>query len=511
LEDHYRRLRRAIQQARPGTALISWTVNAGRYGHFLHSPRAMPTRLNQVFDLPMQEWWLDETNVGSSVVPAFGVAYLFAAAGDRPCAAEPYLMSRGNPYGTDSFPAHERRTRCSLALASGNILAESLGWPGHDVAGDFRAAAELDPYLTGLTPLPWAAMLVSEQTRQFHAYKDIANRFLPHPLGMFRCALEEHLPLAPLNDWDLTPEVLAKFAVVILPGSAALSEQQVKALREYARAGGGLVATGEASLADELGRPRPDFALADLFGVSFRGRPAGAPAQVALDENFARSLPEDYWKYRAGVARLSWGDHELTRDESLRRLVPGRAVTFKGPMVRVTEPGKESHVPVRMRPEADAGGPLPAVVLRRCGQGKVAYLAAALDAGLWTYAYPYQRRLLARVLTWAARESPPITVHAPMCVQVTHFTQTIDGHRRAVMHIFNGLNTTAGHGLPAAEVPLREEVVPIHGIEVTFHRSVPKVLQLEPGRRPLELRRHGDSATALLPPLGVHFLLAADG
>ena len=52
----------------------------------------------------MQEWWLDETNLGASVAPAFGAAYLRAVAGDRPCASEPYLMSRGNPYGTDVEP-----------------------------------------------------------------------------------------------------------------------------------------------------------------------------------------------------------------------------------------------------------------------------------------------------------------------------------------------------------------------------------------------------------------------
>src|SRR5438105_6476014 len=149
--------------------LMSWTVNAGRYGHLLTSPRAMPTRLNRLFDLPMQEWWLDETNLGSSVAPALGAAYLRAVAGDRPCASEPYLMARGNPYGTDSFPAHERLTRCLLALSQGNVLAESLGWPGHETAAarDFRDIIQREKYLPRTSTLPWAALLVSEQTRQF--------------------------------------------------------------------------------------------------------------------------------------------------------------------------------------------------------------------------------------------------------------------------------------------------------------------------------------------------------
>src|SRR5262249_8521766 len=176
------------KQADKNAVLMSWTVNAGRYGHFLHSPRAMPTRLNRLFDLPMQEWWMDETNLGGSLAPAFGAAYLRAAADQGPCASEPYLMARGNPYGTDSFPAHERLTRCLLAITHGNMLAESFGWPGHDVASDFREIYGREPYLLHTTPLPWAALLVSEQTRQFYAYRDIPKRFLAHVFGAFRAA-----------------------------------------------------------------------------------------------------------------------------------------------------------------------------------------------------------------------------------------------------------------------------------------------------------------------------------
>ena len=131
LEDHYLRFRRKIKAENRDAVIMTWTVNAGRYGHFLYSPRTMPTRMNRLFDLGMQEWWLDETNFGGSVAPAFGEAYLRTVMSGRPCAAEPYMMSRGNPYGSDSFPAHELLTRTFLALTSGNAAAVSLGWPGH--------------------------------------------------------------------------------------------------------------------------------------------------------------------------------------------------------------------------------------------------------------------------------------------------------------------------------------------------------------------------------------------
>jgi hypothetical protein len=96
-----------------------------------------------------------------------------------------------------------------------------------------------------------------------------------------------------------------------------------------------------------------------------------------------------------------------------------------------------------------------------------------------------------------------------MCVHVTHFTQNEGRKRRTILHFFNGVNTTANHGLPAMDVPLREEVIPIHGIEVIFHATAPKQLLCEPGKRAVESRREGKHVVVKLPPLHVHFLLVA--
>ena len=512
LENHYRRMQLRIKKQNPETVLTSWTVNAGRYGHFLYSPRAMSTRLNRLFDLPMQEWWMDETNLGGSLAPSFGAAYLKGTTGGRPCASEPYLMSRGNPYGTDSFPAHERLTRVLLSLTHGGALAMSFGWSGHEngVADDFGEVAKRESGMKHATALPWAALLVSEQTRQFYAYKDIAARWIPHVVGAFRAASEEHLPLTLINDWDLDAAELAKYAVVMMPNAAALSGAQAEAVREYVRKGGGLVATGETSLCDEIGRPRGDFALADLFGVSYQGRPKAPLQRPMLDANFAVALDENYWKQRAGLATLIWTDHPMLRDDRLNRLVPHKSVNFRGPLTAVSEPKQAEEVAMRMRPEETKGSPLPALVLRRFGEGRMAYLAAAVDAALWSYAYPYQRVLLARALEWAARSPMLVSVQAPMCVQATYWTQKDGDKRRVVVHLFNGINTAANHGLPASEVPLREEVVPIHGIEVRFHRDAPKRFRCEPSGQAIEARKEGGDVVMAIPPLEIHTMLIGE-
>lgn len=503
LEGHYRRLQARIKAINPDAVLMSWTVNAGRYGHLLTSPRSMPTRLNLLFDLPMQEWWLDETNLGASVAPAFGAAYLRALSPGRPCASEAYLMSRGNPYGTDSFPVHERSTRNLLALSQGNITAESFGWPGHEASTEavLRQVREREAGLSHVEPFPWAGLLVSEQTRQFHAYRDIAERFLPHVFGAFRCGMEEHLPVQLLNDWDLTAERLRSLSVIVLPNAAALSDGQVAALREYVRAGGGLMATGETSLCDEWGRPRGEFALAEVLGVSYQAWPGEPGLRPGRDANAGQQ--------RSSVATLQWADHPLFDDPRLAALVPGCSVTFRGPMVRVS-PSAGVAPAATMTLLGQPSVKLPAIVAHSFGQGRVVYFAAAVDAALWSYAYPYQRRLLARALAWAARQPAPIRVAAPLCVQATFFTQESSPRRRLIIHLFNGLNTAANHGLPASDVPLREETVPIDNIAISFSGKAPRLFFLEPGHRPLAADRQPGQTVIRVPRLEVHAMVVGE-
>ena len=512
LEDHYLRLKTRIRAANPNAVVFTWTVNAGRYGHFLHSPRAMPARLNRVFDGAMQEWWFDETNQGGSLAPAFGAAYLRCVLGGKPGASEPYLMSRGNPYGTDSFPAHERLTRTLLNISQGGVAAESLGWPGHGASAtaSLRAAADREAWMTGVEPLPWAAMLVSEQTRQFYAYKDIASHFLPHALGAFRAATEEHLPVTLVNDWDLTAESLRKFAVLVLPNAAALSAGQAAAVRDFVRAGGGLVASGEASLCDDLGRPHGNFSLGDVFGVRYDGRPKAPLARPDLDPNFAVGIDADYWKQRTGIVTLSWTGDPLAAGAKLRDLVPTGSVTFRGPLVKVGAVAADAAVPICMRPEGDKGEPLPAVVTRTVGKGRVVYCAAALDAALWSYAYPYQRVVLAAALRWAARTPALIDVAAPMCVQATYFAQTTAAGPRRLVHLFNGVNSTANHGLPSSDVPLREETIPIHGITILVRGEAVKSARCEPGGVPVKMTRIGDLTRIDVPPLDLHAIIVIE-
>jgi hypothetical protein len=366
-----------------------------------------------------------------------------------------------------------------------------------------REIAVRKPWFTRLVQEPWGALLVSEQTRQFYAYGNVIERWLAHALGFYRMGMEEHLPITLITELDLTPEVLDRHRVLILPNVVCLSDEQVQTIAQYVRRGGGLVASCETSLCDELGRSRGDFALKDLFGTSYGGRPLAPPQRPELDANFAVAIDDTYWARRGNVGAFRFSDYPdsiFASDPRLRRLVPGGQASFKGPLIRPQEFQVQMKAAVMYFPEG-SGEPFPAVAVGEFGQGRVVYLAAGIDAALFSYAFPYQRVMLSKAVRWAAGSDYPIEVKAPMCVQSTFWKQ--DG-KRLIVHLWNGLNTSSDHGQQDAEVPLREEAIAVHGIELRVKGLKFARARCEPDGIPLDPRIDGEATVYALPPLAIH-------
>jgi hypothetical protein len=519
LENLVQRMQTRLKTINPDVALVTWTTNAGRFGHLLDIPRNMSARMNLLFDAPDQEFWMDETNRGASVVPAFGAAYVWAVSNHRVAFAEPYLMSRGNPYGKDSFPGHEVERRMMLALTHGAGPSIAALQPDHLKAGTAHAMAEVKkrkPWLTHKEPEPWAAVLVSDNTRVFYGRSagQVEDRYLANVFGFFRAALEEHLPFTLVNDWTLDPKRLVelmRYKVLVLPNAACLSDAQADAVRIFVERGGGLVASLDTGLCDEFGTPRKTPALAEVLGVAHRGAAVVGKIDDKLDENFARTLPPEYWQKRKGVWDFKRGGNpqSFLAAERLTELIGKGLVTFKGPVARVEPlPGSSTDATVRTKDSAKAEE-LPAVVSHRFGKGKVVYLAAGIDAAHYALSYPYYRVVLAQAMRHAAASAPPVEVAAPMCVHAVTVRQKRDGER-LVIHLFNDLNTTAGHGHPAEEVPLREEVIPIHDIGVTLTGYKVKSVRQEPEGKELEAKRTGDAITFTVPKLRVHTMAVVE-
>ncbi len=524
LEAMVERMQTRLKAIKPTVALITWTTNAGRFGHFRDIPRNMSARMNTLLDAPDQEFWMDESNRGNTLVPAFANAVIWAMSNHRVAFSSPYLFSHGNPYGPDSFPPQEVLRRMLLAMTYGARPSMALAQPAALQEATYESLHEIakrEPWVTHVQPEPWAALLLSDTTRVFYGRESgqVEERYLANVLGAFRTGVEEHLPVTVINEWNLNAEDLARYKALILPNTACLSDTQAKAIAEYVKGGGGLVATLDASLCDEMGNPRKDFALADVFGAHYKGVPKGEGGKTeALDANFLKGLEASYWEKRKNIYDFRMAPNSLKEpqwsDPRLRAYIGEETVTFKGQAVAVGDVAADARTMGTFSVRSDPGTTvLPAIVTHPYGKGHVVYMATGFDAAYYLYAYPYHRLLLAQAIRQVASAPFGITVEAPMCVHATYFRQEKPApasHTRLVVHLYNDLNSTAGHAKPDDDVPLREEIIPIHDIRVRFTGYNITKVHLEPEGRVLPLQRTKNGLEVVVPALRIHSMVVAE-
>ncbi len=88
--------------------------------------------------------------------------------------------------------------------------------------------------------------------------------------AMAQALLQNQIPFCyVLSDRLAGPGGLDGLSLLVLPHVLPMSETTTRHIRAFVENGGGLLATGRTSLYDEGMRQRTDYALADLFGVSF--------------------------------------------------------------------------------------------------------------------------------------------------------------------------------------------------------------------------------------------------
>ncbi len=517
MESLVERMQTRLKGLKPTVALVTWTTNAGRFGHFLSIPRNMPARMNLLLDAPDQEFWLDETNRGATIVPAFANAYIWATTNHRVAFSEPYILSHGNPYGKDSFPPEEILRRMLLAVTHGAAPSIAVSQPARLQDALYRCLDEIQsrkPWLSHKKPEPWAALVMSDNTRNFYgrAAGLVEERYMAGVFGVFRAAIEEHQVLTVINDWNLNSADLARYKVLILSNTACLSDAQVAAVERFVADGGGLVASLDASLFDEFGTPRHNFALGRVFGIEHRGPIDASVPREDLDVNFARAIGADYWEKRKNVFDFKLDAGSFLNRGKMPAYIGADSVTFKGPAVRVVVKDASARVVGTLRLKTGAGlADVPAVVAHQYGRGRVVYFAGGFDTAYYLYAYPYQRLLIKHAIEWAAAAPAPMTVTAPMCVHSVLMRQSKDGAARLVVHLYSDLNTTAFHALPNDDVPLREETVPIYNIPITFapHYRFRRA-HLEPEGKELKLDITPLGTSVLVPRLDIHSMVVAE-
>ena len=516
----------ALKAVKADFVTAPWTTGPGRWWHWMGAPGAEGTdAMHRVLDAPFLELlWDFPPDQGSNLLAAFTCRYYRGLCGDRPAWILPYLCEQGQ------FNAQPPLAECELremtVLANGCIPAQGHWQQSADasLAHFNQMIKEREPFTRKAKSLKWAAMLVGESSRLLYGIigrgtevplgawigsgvdtPDIGKlapgeRRMPahmeSAVGVFRAMMEDHLPLDILIEPDVENlATLSQYKVLILPNAACLSEKAAAAIREFVRAGGGIVSLHESSLYNEFADRRDDFALTDVFGAHFKGK-----------EDFSARWP-NYPKTTEIYLGIAGADlHPISDDPVIRsnyrrgsdRLQYIGWMTNVEPAEGAKKLGRRLAVPKEW----------PFMLLNNFGGGRSVYFAADTGQAYFIAPYQYQRRLIANSVRWAAGgNASPITIDAPLCVQAAFYSQ--DNPRRTLIHLLNELNTQANRAIPENNPPQREEIIPIRDIKITTANPITSAFQ-EPAHQPLQWQNKDGKAIIAVPSLGVHSIIVIE-
>jgi hypothetical protein len=533
--DLAQRTRDALRAINPDVVLMPWFTGPGRWWHMETPARLQykyePEILNVIADFPVLEMFWDwPAQQESPTMADFSLRYLAGLRRGRPFGPSTNCAAHGQQ--ATNVPRAEILFRTAMIITNGGQASPTWSWTkrrsDYKDLMDFIRARQ--PWTTRATTRSWLAVLSSENTRFFYGRAEVRDKYLFHCAGAFRCLQEDHLPFEYITDLDLEEggPRLDSFAAILLPNAACLSDRAVANLRAYVERGGGLIATLETSLYSENGVRRPDFGLADLFGAHFKSGPVDhSSVWPHMIENVEK-MPA-----LAGPQDMLFSAHPLLADPLIETCFTGsvndntieRRTDFFGKALEVTPMAGSETIVQRRASGATGAKPLPVLILRQFGKGKVAYFPDGVDEAYFRFPLPVQRRLITRAVRWVAAAPPTVEIDAPGCVYMTCFEKKA-GNKKAgdnksgdvkadskdllIVHLLNESNTTGGKSLAQGSPPQREEVLPILNIRVRFLDPGIKKVTQQPENRELPIRPVRGGVEAMVPLIEIHSMIVAE-
>ena len=294
----------------------------------------------------------------------------------------------------------------------------------------YRWHHRAERYLRNERPLARVAMVYSQQTAWFYGGDRAGAKVEDHALGMYQALVEARIPFEMAHDGLLDAKHVDQFKTLILPNIAALSDEQCQQLRDYVKRGGSIVATHETSLYDEWGVKRKNFGLADLFGVTFKGRIEGPMRNSYLrlekDPTTGKRHPilaglEDAPRIINGVWRLEVEATEKFPNPPLT-LIPSYPDL---PMEKVYPRVPKTETPeVYLREmETSPAGNKSSAGETPAARSRIVYFPWDIDRTFWEVLCVDHFKLLRNAVEWATNEEKPVTVTGPGVLDVTVWRQ----------------------------------------------------------------------------------------
>ncbi|MDD5676737.1 MAG: HEAT repeat domain-containing protein [Kiritimatiellae bacterium] len=312
----------------------------------------------------------------------------------------------------DPSPRHTRlglsselvHGECFFNWGLEQIFQKNKGGWGFDktkwniVTDVFTRARRLSDYLGGVSSAANVALVASERTQRL-LYADKLGDYMG-PILKFPWRYNEQLlagwvllrqagaPADAIWAETMTPGKLARYKVLLLPDARSLTSGQADILQSWVQAGGVLIATGATSLFDEAGQPLKDYALADVFGVSYQGHGAEASPEATDTLCFAPKQPPlkvqaegldatlfRRYAYREMKPAISVGACKVTQvGAELPGLAGDAAMEYDLPLGYDKVAPKTATILAKM-PSGD-----PALTVNRFGQGLCYFVAPIYPA-----------------------------------------------------------------------------------------------------------------------------------
>ena len=256
--------------------------------------------------------------------------------------------------------------------------------------------------------------------------------------GIYQALLRGRFPFDYVHEERLEPERLRKYRALLLPNIAMLSDRQCQQIRDYVHAGGSIMASFETSLYDEDLKPRSDFALGDILGITKAGDVIGTNGN-AFYARIERKHP-----ILDGFADTNWLPGAQNR-------VPLKPLT--DPVLTVV-PGFVQYPPELAYPPVSRTNE-PAVVLREVGSSRIAYFPGDIERTFWLTGHGDLLRLIHNAVRWITRDEGVISVDGDGFIEMFAW-ETAPGY---TVHLLNYTNPNAHHGWMDSVYPLGPQTV----------------------------------------------------
>jgi len=257
--------------------------------------------------------------------------------------------------------------------------------------------------------------------------------------GVERVLLENHIQYGFVIDTDLSLEKLEGAKALLIPNGAVMSDETMSVIREYVKIGGGLIASYNTSLYDEMGNQRSNFGLSDLFGLNYTGLTKNTmddSYQLIADKNspILKDIGDTEMLINGGKTLLC-----RKNDDSVN------VVTTYVPNIP-NQPPEYAWLP-------DMETDLPVVVTHAYGKGKVVFFTNTIEALCFTNGHEDYTELYKNAIDFVSGKYT-LETNAPRSVHVNAITDELGN---LTISLINCTGTS--------QRPLKE-VVPVYDINI---------------------------------------------